>query len=104
MGDIPVLPTEDRDGEIKPEAVQVYNLVALVETSASNAAVRARAANINLDPVQASTIRDALNQLVLNAKAMLRNASAEPEASKPWIEPPLTPLESETRFVVPLHL
>lgn len=103
MGDIPIL-SEEKTGNEQPESVPVYNLVALVETAGSNAAVRARAANINLDPVQASTIRDALNKLVTNAKAILHAANSEPEADSPWIEPPNTPSESETRFVVPLHL
>ncbi|MFK7735092.1 MAG: hypothetical protein AB8B50_03625 [Pirellulaceae bacterium] len=104
MGDIPVLPAKVLDSDAKPEAVQVYNLVALVENSTDGAAVKARAANMNLDPVQAGTIRNALNKLVVNAKAALRNVSADAGEHGLWIEPPQNPLESETRFVVPLHL
>ena len=104
MGDIPILSEEPTGGSEQLESVPVYNLVALVETAGNNAAVRARAANIRLDPVQATTIRDALNKLVTNAKAILHAANSEPDADSPWIEPPNTPSESETRFIVPLHL
>ncbi|MFN3190742.1 MAG: hypothetical protein ACE361_09490 [Aureliella sp.] len=94
--------TEQEEGNPARD-VPVYNLVALVRTEATG--ISATAANMNLDSVSAGTVREALSRLVSIAKSTL--ASAErPTASDSsfWIDPPREAEESETRFVVPLHL
>lgn len=87
-------------GSLPIQAAKVYNLVVLVESTSSG--VRARAANLKIGVCSGDTIRGALSKLVESAKAMLREL--QDDSQIPWIEPPESPGESESRFVVPLHL
>ena len=87
--------------ELKPESVPVYNLTVLVR-SGEKFPVVARAANLEVPEVEAQTVREALSKLVSNAKN--RIAATVSSSEIPWIDPPSEPNESESRFVVPLHL
>ncbi|MEM7476590.1 MAG: hypothetical protein AAF483_16505 [Planctomycetota bacterium] len=81
---------------------KVYNLTVLVRVRENNP-VTARAANLTLTEVEASTIRQALSQLVESAKIKIRE-QLDRQAEIPWIDPPNEPAELESRYVVPLHL
>ena len=92
---MPVVPVENSTDP------QLFNLVVLVRTQDKR--VSARAANLAIPSTESSTIRDALSQLVTVAKTQLSQWVAQQE-SIPWIEPHEQANDSETRFVVPLHL
>jgi hypothetical protein len=84
----------------QPKA-QTFNLTVLVRAKGRDT-ITARAANLQIPVVEAQTVRQALGELVLVAKRTIsENASA---GQVPWINPPIEPLESESRFLVPLHL
>ncbi len=84
------------------ETQHVYNLTVLVQQLESGE-MRARAANIAIEDVRAGSIRGALSQMVAATKSLIAERVARDE-SIPWIEPPVEPSESESRFMVPLHL
>lgn len=81
---------------------QVFNLTVLVRTG-EKVPVVARAANLSIPEVEAQTIREALSQLVGAAKKEIGERASNSD-SVPWIDPPNEPTESESRYLVPLHL
>ncbi|MEC8557571.1 MAG: hypothetical protein VXZ82_21425 [Planctomycetota bacterium] len=81
---------------------QVFNLTVLVRTG-KKVPVVARAANLAIPQVEAQTIREALSKLVDAAKKEIGERASN-SASVPWIDPPNQPTESESRYLVPLHL
>lgn len=81
---------------------QVYNLEVLVETMNSGK-TRARAANLQLSPIEAATVREALSSVVNAAKELIRG-QASSTGEIPWLPQPDSPKDNETRFLVPLHL
>ena len=84
------------------QSTPVYNLTVLVRQLESGETI-ARAANLATGEVQASSIRGALSKIVAAAKVLISERVALGE-SIPWIDPPLAADESESRFLVPLHL
>ena len=83
------------------KAPDVYSLTVLV-TNLDGQRTSARCGNLDLPPVEAATVREALSKLVKAAKALIIELSAAKQPI-PWIEPPHEPAESESRFMVPLH-
>lgn len=83
-------------------SVPVYNLAVLVQSIAAGPTV-ARAANLSLEVVEAESVREALSQVVESAKALIAEHVAHGRQI-PWVDPPREPTESESRFMVPLHL
>lgn len=81
---------------------EVFNLEILVATSADGQMV-ARAANLDLDSIEATSIRAALGRMVEAAKKLIRSKS-ERGIDIPWVIPARIPNENEKRFLVPLHL
>ncbi len=81
---------------------KVFNLTVLVHQSASGETV-ARSANLAVAEVQAASIRSALSQIVAASKALIAEHLAS-DRQIPWVDPPATPTEAESRFMVPLHL
>ena len=81
---------------------EVFNLEILVATDADGQMV-ARAANLELDSIEATSIRAALGRIVESAKKLIRSKS-EQGAEIPWVIPARLPAENEKRFLVPLHL
>lgn len=84
------------------EGQRVYNLTVLVRQLDSGEAL-ARAANITLYEVQAGSIRAALSEMVAATKVLINDCLAS-DKPIPWLDPPIEPSESESRFMVPLHL
>lgn len=80
----------------------VYNLTVLIRHLDDGKLV-ARTANLQMPEIQSNTVREALSAAVKAAKALIHSSSVESQ-DIPWITPPHTPQESESRFVVPLHL
>ncbi|MCR9295629.1 MAG: hypothetical protein NXI32_23165 [bacterium] len=109
MSTSPLLPSqntlpvsaEPRTAASTEQAPQVFNLVVFVK--AWEGAVVARAANLAVPEVRAATMREALSGLVQNAKSLIE-AKISQANTIPWTDPPSEPGETESRFVVPLHL
>ncbi|GIX00570.1 MAG: hypothetical protein KatS3mg111_3902 [Pirellulaceae bacterium] len=78
-----------------------FSLIALVRCESSQV-VKARAANMRLSEVSAITIREALSQLVEQAKARLRQGRAADDDL--WIEPAHQATDEESQFHIPFHL
>ena len=87
---------------VERSATPVYNLMVLVD-QVDSGHLRARAANLSTDDVIATSVRGALSDLVAAARTLITRCVAQHEPI-PWIEPPLTPQETDSRFRVPLHL
>jgi len=81
---------------------EVFNLEILVATNADGQMV-ARAANLELDSIEATSIRAVLGGMVEAAKKLIRSKT-EQGAEIPWVIPASSPVENEKRFLVPLHL
>ncbi len=99
----PLLPTA-RDAHATTVGLsdQVYNLMVLVRQSAGGETV-ARSANLAVEEVHAASVRAALSGIVAASKALIGEHLALDKAV-PWLDPPATPAESESRFMVPVHL
>ncbi len=94
------LSDDDRVGSGR-KANQAFNLVVLVKERHSGTS--ARAANLAIPMVEAATVREALNALVQEAKKLIAQHLAT-GCEVPWIHPPDEAADSESRFLVPMHL
>lgn len=86
----------------RTDETSVYNLLVLVRRSPEGS-TWARAANLPIRDVQQSTVREALQAVVEQARSLIRECLAK-DAQIPWIDPPSLPEDSESRFMVPLHM
>ncbi len=86
----------------RPDSSQVYNLTVLIGTG-NQKPVKARAANLDLPPIEATTVRDALSQISKAARELIRQCT-ENNTEVPWVHPPYDAKQAESRFMVPLHL
>lgn len=84
------------------DTLDVYNLLVLVRQY-KEGGTSARAANLPISEVQASTVREALATLVASARQLISECLAE-DTVVPWISPPVEADEADSRFMVPLHL
>lgn len=92
------LPVELRNP--RPEAVHAYDvavLICLMDEGES----RARSANLPLPECRAASVREALQMIVEQARALINDCLAR-ERSIPWLEPSVMPEDNESRFVVPV--
>ena len=80
----------------------VYNFVVLMQFSEDGNHC-ARSANLPLPDVWANDARDAMMELVRQAKELIKDCVAR-DRMIPWIEPPLSPSDTESRFLIPIHL
>lgn len=83
-------------------ASRVFSLTVLVLPLA-NGETCARAANLHMAEIQAGSVRGALSQMVAAAKTLIGECLSL-DKPIPWIDPPRTPAEAESQFLVPLHL
>lgn len=81
---------------------RVYNLMVLVQQTTGGETV-ARSANLAISEVRASSVRSALSGIVTASRALIGEHLAQ-DTEIPWLDPPATPAEAESRFLVPLHL
>lgn len=102
MSSSPVAPRGLPTNADHPPQPAVYNLTVLIRHVADGKLV-ARTANLHMPEIESDTVREALSAAVKAAKALIHSKSLESQ-DIPWIAPPHTPQESESRFVVPLHL
>ena len=79
----------------------VFSLIVLVN-NLDGQRTSARCGNLDLPHVETATVREALSELVKSAKSLIIERSATKQPI-PWIDPPHEPVESESRFMVPLH-
>lgn len=86
----------------RPEAATVYDLHVLVCRIAADE-TRARSANLPLPEQRATTVREALQLVIDEARTLINDCLAR-DRQIPWVDPPESPEESESRFVVPLYL
>lgn len=100
MSASPVLPNQPGSELPIPVATEAFSLTVLVRTAGD--LTTARAANLPVPVVEASTVREALSQIVQSAKQVIRENMAAGK-QVPWIDPPEEPRETESRFMVPLH-
>lgn len=92
----------ESNSDARPLVADVYNLTVLVHRF-QDGGTSARSANLPLASVEAASVRDAMSQLVRSAKKLIHE-HVSCDNSIPWIDPPEEPSESESRFMVPLHL
>ena len=78
----------------------VFSLTVLV-TGKADGRSKARAANLPLKEVEAASVREALSRLVEEAKSFI---GEHVDSGIPWIDPPSPANDSESSFLVPLHL
>lgn len=90
------------EAKFTPANSQVYNLTVLVLQTESGD-MQARAANMELAQIEAASIRDALSQMVSAARRLIAEHLGN-QSPIPWIDPPAEASESESSFMVPLHL
>jgi hypothetical protein len=81
---------------------RVYSVTVFVSPSDDRGTL-ARVANLELEPVLASSVRDALRQTVAAARELIARQVSTGQ-SIPWIDPPRAARDDESRFVVPLHI
>jgi hypothetical protein len=84
----------------RPDASSVYDLEVLI-SRLDEGETRGRAANLPLPGSRAATVREALQQVIEQARSLISESLAA-ERAIPWIDPPAVPEENESRFVVPL--
>lgn len=81
--------------------VPVFNLVVFVCRSGDRHS--ARIANLEIEPVDAATPRDAISKICIAAKTMLREMTSSKQPI-PWCTPPAEKKPDENQFMVPVHL
>lgn len=86
--------------DTQANASQVYDLEVLI-CRIGDGETRARAANLPLPESRSATVREALQTIIEAARQLINDCSAG-NGSVPWIVPPTSPEENESRFVVPL--
>ncbi len=87
---------------IPVEEPGVYNVVVLIQFSDEGDSC-ARCANLPLPEVWRSSARDSMMDMVGQAREMIKECLAR-DRMIPWIEPPVSPGENESRFLIPIHL
>jgi DNA topoisomerase VI subunit B len=100
-GRLSITSSTDDSHVFHPQAVEVYNLLVLVRQQEGR--TFARAANLEIEEVQANTVREAISALVADARQYIQVSLS---ANKPiaWTSPPRKAAENEQPYMVPLHL
>jgi hypothetical protein len=96
-------PTSSTDVKTpRPDAASVYDLHVLV-CRVTEGETRARSANLPLPEHRAATVREALQAVIEDARAMIGQCLSQ-DRPIPWLDSPQAAEENESRFVVPLTL
>lgn len=84
----------------RADASRVYDLEVLI-CRIGDGETRARAANLPLPESRSATVREALQSIIEAARQLINDCQSRDNAV-PWIAPPTSPEDNESRFVVPL--